>query len=126
MVVDRKKLIRIRTHCMNLKSQEIAVQSLDFSGSIIEVSPGWLKLTGYERDEVIGRHFMEFLCGKSLLKVNEHFPSLKDYGYVNNVQLKIRGKDKSVISVRLTGTSKYNEEGKFERTFCEITPEAPE
>lgn len=122
MAVDRKKLISIRTHCMDLKNNKKAVQSLDLSGSIIDVSPAWLKITGYKRDEVIGRHFIEFLDKGSLLKVSDSFPHLKDYGYVDNVPLKIRRKDKVIIPVSLTGTSKYNDDGRFERTYCEIKP----
>lgn len=122
MAVEREKLIDTRTHCKDLNSKESAVQSLDFSGSIIDVSPGWLKLMGYERDDVIGKHFVEFLAQEALLKVNHCFPRLKDYGYVDHISLKIQCKDKRTISVSLTGTSKYNSQGEFERTFCEISP----
>lgn len=119
---DKSKLIDTRNHCMDLKSNEGAIQSLDYSGSILEVSPAWLNLTGYKRDEVIGKHFIEFLDRESFLKVSKNFPCLTDYGYVNEVQLKIRCKNKTILSVSLTGSSKYNDEGKFERTYCEITP----
>ena len=121
-VKDKSKLIDTRDHCIDLKSNDGAVQSLDYSGSILEVSPAWLNLTGYKRDEVIGKHFIEFLDRESFLQVSKNFPSLTDYGYVNEVQLKIRCKNKTILSVSLIGTSKYNDEGKFERTYCEITP----
>ncbi|MDG3088788.1 PAS domain-containing protein [Vibrio hannami] len=122
MDVGRETYIDTRTHCMDLGHDEKMVQSLDFSGTILDVSPAWLTLTGYVKDEVVGRHFMEFLDVESLLCVEKNFPQLKDFGYIDNVSLKIRCKDAAVITVTLNGTSKYSQKGTFERTFCEITP----
>ena len=122
MSILRENLIKNRTHCMDLDDKKKAVQSLDLSGSVIDVSPAWLKLTGYEKGEVIGRHFIEFLHADSFLCVETNFPYLKDFGYVDNVQLKIKGKGNKVLPVFLTGTSKYDDNGVFEMTFCELTP----
>lgn len=122
MTVARENLINTRTHCKDLQNEENAIQSLDYNGTVIDVSPAWLKLTGYEKDEVIGRHAWEFLGAKSLLQVKDSFPQLKDFGYVNNVPLKIKCKDRSLIDISLTGTSKYKADGSFDRTFCELTP----
>ena len=124
MHVAREELINTRTHCKDLENKKTAIQSLDLNGTIIDVSPAWLKLTGYGREEVIGRHFWEFLSGKSLLQAKDSFPRLKDFGYVNNVPLVVKRKDKSLVEIRLTGTSKYKSDGDFERTFCQLTPKA--
>lgn len=121
VIVDRNKVIDTRNHCMDLDNNKIAVQSLDVNGSIIDVSPGWLQLTGHQREEVIGKHFLAFLADGSELQVQRNFPQLKDYGYVNNVPLKLKCKDDKILSVHLTGTSKYADDGEFERTFCELT-----
>ena len=118
---DKLKYINTRTHSMDLKDSSRIVHSLDFSGTIIDVSPGWLEAMGYDRDEVIGRHFVEFLDFESLCRVQDNFPCLKDYGFVNNVSLSLVCKNKKTISVYLNGTSKYNDNGEFERTFCEMT-----
>lgn len=115
--------VNTRTHSMNLQDSDKIVHSLDFSGTILDVSPGWLKMTGYKRDEVIGRHFVEFLDVESLLVVQNNFPCLKDYGFVDYVPLHIICKDGSILNVKLNGTSKYKDDGTFERTFCEMTPE---
>lgn len=117
----RLELINTRTHSMDIESEDKLVQSLDFSGTIIDVSPGWLKSTGYKKEEVIGKHFVQFLNIDSLLCVQNNFPNLKDFGFVNHVPLKIKCKNKDIIEVELNGTSKYSESGEFERTFCEIT-----
>ncbi|WP_375750911.1 PAS domain-containing protein [Vibrio sp. HN007] len=107
---------------MDLRDKKRMVQSLDYSGSILDVSPAWLDLTGYSKGEVLGRHFLEFLDVESLLRVDKNFPCLKDFGYVDNVSLTIRCKSGKTVTVTLNGTSKYSDKGEFERTFCEITP----
>ena len=119
---DKLKYIETRTHSMDIENEDKLVHSLDLSGTIIAVSPGWLKMTGYKKEEVIGRHFVEFLDVKSLFTVQENFTSLKDFGFINHVPLRVVCKDKHIVSVELNGTSKYSEKGMFERTFCEITP----
>lgn len=122
MITDRERLIDTRRHCKDLKNTKVAVQSLDYSGTILDVSPAWLDAMGYKREEVIGRHFFEFLDKKSLMKVDTCFPRLKDFGYVDDVPLGLNCKDKSILHVTLTGTSLYGANGRFVRTFCEITP----
>ncbi|HSO18390.1 MAG TPA: PAS domain S-box protein, partial [Desulfosarcina sp.] len=39
----------------------ISYQSLDENGCFVEVNRTWLNILGYERSDVIGRHFSEFL-----------------------------------------------------------------
>ncbi|MCC3866963.1 GGDEF domain-containing protein [Terrisporobacter mayombei] len=111
--------LRQSEHSMDLSSTEEMVHSLNNEGKIIEVSPCWLKTTGYERTEVIGRFFGEFLLDESRAVVYNEFSHLKDYGFVNNVRLKLKRKDGVVMEIVLNGTSRYQEDGAFERTFCE-------
>lgn len=113
-------MINIREHSMNLQSTKEMVQSLDKDGIIIDISPGWLFMTGYEREEVIGHFFGGFLVDESLSKTKIEFPHLKDYGFVDNVCLKLKRKDGVVIEAALNGTSKYSYDGKFQQTFCEL------
>ncbi|MGB5823009.1 MAG: diguanylate cyclase [Proteocatella sp.] len=113
-------MINVRQHSMDLKSEKEMVQSLNSGGIIIDVSPGWLFITGYEKEEVIGHFFTEFLISDSLSKVRREFPHLKDYGFVDNVQLKLKRKDGVVIEIALNGTSKYSHDGEFKQTFCEL------
>ena len=122
MTEEKLNYIKTRTHCMDLKDEDKVVQSLDLSGTIIDVSPGWLKMTGYERSEVIGKHFVQFLNLDSLFTVEDNFPKLKNFGFVNHIPLNIVCKNKDILKVELNGTSKYSDNGKFEKTFCEITP----
>lgn len=120
-MTEKLNYIHTRKHCMDLKDIEKKIHSLDISGTIIAVSPGWLKMTGFKEEEVIGKHFMEFLDIKSLINVQENFPKLKDFGFVDHVPLEIVCKNRDILKVELNGTSKYSSTGEFQRTFCEIT-----
>lgn len=113
-------MINTREHSMDLNSKTEMVQSLDREGRIIDVSPGWLSRTGYSREEVVGRFLGEFLVDESVLKAKIEFPHLKGYGFVNNVRLNIKCKGGIIVEAALNGTSKYSDDGKFERTFCEL------
>jgi diguanylate cyclase (GGDEF)-like protein/PAS domain S-box-containing protein len=120
--VDKKDLIKIRSHSMDLNSEQVCVHSLNAEGIILDVSPGWLVLTGYTREDVINHHFAEFLEPKSQQHVHKNFPRIKGFGYVNNATLTLLCKDMSKLSVTLNGTSQYDDKGQFLKTFCEIKP----
>ena len=114
------KLNSTRNHSKDLSSHSDIVQSLDVNGNILAVSPKWLEETGYTADEVLGHFFGEFLDEECIDNVGKNFPHLKDYGFVDNVPLILRRKDGVLVYVALNGTSKYDENGNFERTYCEL------
>lgn len=95
-------------------------QMLEKDGKIIYVNDNWLKETGYKEDEVIGKHFKDFLIEESFPSVKIKFPQLRDYGSISNVLLKIRRKDGVVIETVLNGISVYDENGEFLNTRCEL------
>lgn len=117
--MDRDKPIDTTSLGVKLRSRKVGYY-LDFSGTIIDVTSSWLKVTGYKRDEVIGKHFVEFLNIESILKIQKKCPRLKDFNFINKWSLNIVRKDRVVITVTLTSTSKYTDEGVFDKTFCEM------
>jgi len=117
---DAKDMINIREHSMDLKSNDEMIQSLNKDGIIIDVSPGWLEKMGYDKEDVVGRFFGEFLIDKSIQETKTAFPHLKDYGFVDNVSLMLKRKDGVVIQAALNGTTQYSPEGEVQRTFCEL------
>lgn len=103
-----------------IEPQSTMFQMLNENGEIVHVNDKWLEETGYEREEVIGKFFGDFLLKEDLETVKEKFPYLKDYGFVRNVPFKIVRKDGVVIEVVLNGISVYDEDGKFVNTRCEL------
>ena len=95
-------------------------QMLDKNGDILHVNDKWLEEMGYKLNEVIGRFFGEFITEDTHTVVKKNFPHLKDFGFVNNVQLKLKRKDGVIIETVLNGLSVYDEEGNFINTRCEM------
>jgi len=95
-------------------------QSLNEKGEVIEVSAQWLEFSGYQKKEVLGHHFTDFLNPLSYEKVHKNFPRLKKFGQVNDVRLSFLRKDGNHIDIILNGTSVYKDDGGFSHTYCEI------
>lgn len=95
-------------------------QMLDKNGDILHVNDKWLEEMGYELEDVVGKFFGEFITEDTHTIVKKNFPHLKDYGFVNNVQLKLKRKDGVIIETVLNGVSVYDKDGNFLNTRCEM------
>lgn len=119
---------RVRTRLALKESEEkyralyenapLAYQSLDVAGNIRDVNPQWLKTLGYERDEVIGRLFSEFLLPDWGSHFERNFPAFKARGYVHDVQFRMQHKDGHYIDVSFEGCIGYNPDGSIKQTYC--------
>jgi PAS domain-containing protein len=58
----------------------VAYQSLDENGCFLEVNQEWLNALGYEREEVIGKCFRDFLTNEGIALFDEKFHELKSSG----------------------------------------------
>jgi PAS domain S-box-containing protein len=96
----------------------LSYQSLDENGCFIDINPMWLKTLGYERDEVIGKWYGDFLHPDFVEHFRINFPAFKKRGYVSDVQFKLRKKDNTYIYVSFEGCVGYTPEGKFRQTYC--------
>jgi PAS domain S-box-containing protein len=93
-------------------------QSLNDDGNIVEVNPAWLKVMGYQMDEVIGKWYGDFLHEDYVEVFKRNFPKLKSVGKVSNVPFKLRTKGGIYIDIKLDGSSSYTSEGEFMQTYC--------
>ncbi len=96
----------------------LSYQSLDENGCFIDINPMWLKTLGYQRSEVIGKWFGDFLHPDYVGHFRKNFPDFKIRGYVSHVQFKLRRKDDSFIHVAYEGCIGYTPDGKFKQTYC--------
>ena len=96
----------------------LSYQSLDENGCFIDINPMWLKTLGYERSEVIGKWYGDFLHPDYVEHFRINFPAFKKRGYVSDVQFKLRRKDGPYIYVSFEGCIGYTPEGKFRQTYC--------
>jgi PAS domain S-box-containing protein len=127
---DKDKLEAIvldRTHELSASKQKyktlynfapIPYQSLNEDGSINDVNPEWLNTLGYEKNEVIGKLYEDFIHPDDRPVLQKNFPVLKKLGYVHEVPFRLRHKDGHHIDISLEGCSGYNPDGTFKQIYC--------
>ncbi|MFW6263823.1 MAG: response regulator [Thermotogota bacterium] len=94
-------------------------QSLDKDGRFLDVNELWLQIMGYEREEVIGHWFGDFLFDeKQRNEYSKNFALFKKQGFVQNIQFKMKKKDSSPIFVSFDGKIAYDDHGHFKQTYC--------
>jgi len=95
----------------------IGYQSLDADGYFIEVNQVWLNTLGYQREEVLGHWFGDFLIPEMVEAFRERFPRFKAAGEVHN-QFQMVRKDGQMITVEFDGKIGHDEFGRFKQTHC--------
>jgi PAS domain S-box-containing protein len=111
-------------HTENLYLRELydraplGYQSLDAAGAFIEVNQAWLETLGYDREEVLGRNFGDFLHPDWKDHFRENFPRFKALGEIMGVEFEMRRKDGSIVHVSFNGKVGRDAAGEFKQTYC--------
>ncbi len=95
-----------------------ALQSLNESGHIINVSSAWLDILGYSKKYVIGKSFRDFLSDNYKDHFKECFPKFKEMGQISDVEFEIKKKNGDIIFVSFNGKIIHDSKGKFKQTLC--------
>jgi len=93
-------------------------QALDHQGRIINVNRTWQEELGYERHEVLGRSFSDFIASDERHLFQERFSSFVEQGEVQGVVWTLVRKDGSTLQVSFNGKITRDESGSFQRTQC--------
>jgi PAS domain S-box-containing protein len=96
----------------------LSYQSLNEDGSFNDVNPAWIRTLGYDRKEVIGKWFGDFLHQDWKPHFEKNFQEFKRRGYIHDVQFKIRHKDGHYLDISFEGYIGYNPDGSFKQTYC--------
>ena len=96
----------------------LGYQSLDEAGRILEVNQSWLDLTGYPREEVLGRWFGAFLRPGDQDLFREGFSRFKADGEVSGIEWEMVRQDGASIVASFNGRVIRDEQGTFLRTHC--------
>ena len=97
----------------------IGYQSLDKNGCILDVNKAWLDSLGYQRDEVIGIWFGEFLHHDQKDIFQKLFPvNIQSREPIYGVEFTLKRKDGSFIIAEYTARIGRDAEGRFVRTHC--------
>ncbi len=95
----------------------LGYQSLDFNGCFMEVNQKWLDTLGYDKEEVIGKWFGDFLSPEYVDGFCERFPIFKSQGYIQS-EFEMITKDGQRLFISFEGKIGYGVDGKFKQTHC--------
>ncbi|WP_022669070.1 PAS domain S-box protein [Desulfospira joergensenii] len=119
---NNENLIALHESVKNFRSMfekaPMSYQSLDENGNFIEVNETWLKVMGYERDEVISRNFGDFLHPDCKTHFKETFPRFKSVGEVLGLEFEMVKKDGSMLLVSICGRISKDNNELFKQTHC--------
>lgn len=87
--------------------------SLDTSGKFVMVNQTELNWLGYLREELLGQPFADFLVESSRQIFADYFPTLKQQGFIRDIELELVRKDGSRLPVLLNASAQLDENGQF-------------
>jgi PAS domain S-box-containing protein len=96
----------------------VPYQSLDAGGHILTVNDEWLDKTGFNKDEVIGSWFGDFLIPEDVPHFRGRFTAFKKKGMIKECEYRLKKKDGSVMWISFNGKIEYDDEGSVQRTHC--------
>jgi len=95
----------------------LGYQSLDVNGNFLDVNQTWLDLLGYQKDEVVGKWFGDFLTPKYKEAFNKRFELFKKQGKVRS-EFEMFKKNGEVVFIEFEGLIGYDAHNNFEKTYC--------
>jgi PAS domain S-box-containing protein len=102
------------------ENNPLGYQSLNEGGKILEINAAWLDLLGYDREEVLGRPFIDIVTPDYKRVVKENFPKLLKRGEIQVPELVLEKKDGGTVHVALFGRASVDEDMGMLRTHCLI------
>ncbi|MDC7219155.1 MAG: PAS domain S-box protein [Spirochaetales bacterium] len=95
----------------------LGYQSLDEDGYFIEVNDAWVNTMGYEKREVLGRWFGDFLAPEYVEAFRERFPIFKAQGSIHSefFMMHKNGERRYIV---FEGRIGHDEQGNFRQTHC--------
>ena len=117
---DDGRTVGVVTMGISLLYQEIplAYQALNEQGIFIDVNKAWLKMMQYTREEIIGRHFSDFLTLKYAQVFQAKWCNLITVGNFAGFEQEILRKDGSILITSLDGQNTYAANGSYIQTHC--------
>jgi PAS domain S-box-containing protein len=95
----------------------LGYQSLDIDGNFLEVNQKWLDTFGYERNEVIGKWFGDFLTPEYKEAFKNNFQIFKERGHIHSEFEMVR-KNGDILFIAFEGQIGNDAEGHFKQTHC--------
>ena len=96
----------------------LGYQSLDEAGRIIDVNQTWLETLGFERGDVMGHLFDDFLVPEHSQPFRDEFARLRDTGESRDAEFEMIRRDGTKLIVAFVGRVSYDEQGRFRQAHC--------
>ena len=96
----------------------LGYQSLDENGNFLEVNQAWCSTLGYQKEEIIGKWFGDFLATEYRDKFRQNFPLFKKAGEINGIEFEMVHKSGFCLPVSFNGKIGYGFDGSFKQTHC--------
>lgn len=92
----------------------IMLHSMDKNGRLLHVSDHWLKVLGYQRQEVLGCYLTDFFTSESRQRaMTENYPKFYITGAIKDVAYQVLDKGGEIHDVQLSATAHYDDNGNF-------------
>lgn len=88
----------------------------DENGVITYVNKKQFELLGYTKEEMIGKHFIDFMDEQSRAKANEQFAD-RTKGGAGSYEVSLIRKDGSLVDVIISGRPMFDNQGNFKGSF---------
>ena len=99
----------------------VMMHSINSKGRLISVNNYWLKVLGYDRNEVIGRLSTDFLTDSSRrYAIEVALPKFFKTGSANSIEYQMVKKDGEVVDVLLSAVGERDRTGRIIRTTAFI------
>lgn len=97
----------------------LGYQSLDINGNLREINQTWAQLLGYDKEEVIGKWFGDFLTPKYQENFKKRFEIFKKRGRIHS-EFEMIHKDGSIKYIEFEGMIGYDDNRNFIQTYCNL------
>lgn len=98
------------------------LHSMDSEGHLLYISQSWLDTLGYDRDEVIGKDFFDFVVGDDVQEIRaKHFQILRDLGEIRDSNYQLRLANGSTIDVSLSEVAQRDYDGKLTESLAVLS-----
>lgn len=104
---------------MLFEKAPIGYQSLDENGCFLDVNETWLETLGYQKEEIIGQWFGNFLTPAYIALFEKNLLEIKEQGQIHSEYEMLR-KDGTILIIRLEGRIGHASNGGFKQTHCVI------
>lgn len=95
------------------------LHSMDGNGKLIYVSQSWLDTLGYEKEDVIGKDFFDFIVADKVSEVRtEHFQKLDTLGEIRETNYPLRRADGSSIEVAISEVAQRDANGQLTESLA--------